>query len=55
MGALQQKLESVTYRVCCGDLLFDGSNPWSKLLVQKHIITCESRIENDYYNVKEAV
>ena len=35
MGALQQKLESVSDRFCCGDLLVDDNHPLSQVLVQK--------------------
>ena len=45
-----QKLESVSERYSCGDLLFDNSDPLSKVLVQKTNLTCESDIENGYYN-----
>jgi len=48
--ALKQKLESVSERYSCGDLLFDDSDPLSKVLVQKTNLTCESDIENGYYN-----
>ena len=47
---LKQKLESVSERYSCGDLLFDDSDPLSKVLVQKMNLTCESDIENGYYN-----
>ena len=50
-AALKQKLESVSERYSCGDLLFDDSDPLSKVLVQKMNLTCESDIENGYYNV----
>ncbi len=51
-AALKQKLESVSERFSCGDLLFDDSDPLSKVLVQKMNLTCESDIENGYYNNK---
>lgn len=52
-GALKQKIESVSERFSCGDLLFDDSDPLSKVLVQKKNLTCESDIENGYYNDKD--
>ena len=45
MEVLQQKLESVSDRYFCGDLLFDDSHRLSKVLAQKKNITCESPIE----------
>jgi len=42
----QQKLESVSYRFSCSDLLFDDNHPLSKVLVQKQALTCETRIKN---------
>jgi hypothetical protein len=48
--ALHQKLESVSGRYSCGDLLFDDSHPLSKVIVQKQSLTCESPIEKGYYN-----
>ena len=50
MGSLQQKLESVSNRFCCGDLLFDDNHPLSQILVQKKNITCKSPVEAGYYN-----
>eukprot|EP00985_Skeletonema_marinoi_P007014 scaffold3067_cov89-Skeletonema_marinoi.AAC.1 len=43
--ALKEKLESVSGRYSCGDLLFEDSDPFSKVLVQKLNLTCESQIE----------
>ena len=51
--ALQQKLESVSARYSCGDLLFDDDHHLSKVLVQKKNLTCETPIEKGYYNHKE--
>ena len=48
--AFQQKLESVSGRFSCGDLLFDDNHPLSKVIVQKQSLTCESQIEKGYYN-----
>eukprot|EP00979_Chaetoceros_neogracilis_P001859 scaffold340_cov190-Chaetoceros_neogracile.AAC.7 len=48
--AFQQKLESVSGRFSCGDLLFDDDHPLSKVIVQKQSLTCESQIEKAYYN-----
>ena len=48
--ALKEKLESVSGRYSCGDLLFEDSDPLSKVLVQKLNLTCESQIEKGYYN-----
>ena len=53
MTALQQKLESVSERLYCGDLLFDDSHPLSRVLVQKQRLTCESLIENGHYSVSK--
>ena len=53
MTAMQQKLESVSGRYSCGDLLFDDGHHLSRVLVQKQSLTCESQIERGYYNVKE--
>ena len=54
-GTLKQKLELVSGRYSCGDLLFDDSDPLSKVLVQKQNLTSESHIENEkgYYNNAE--
>ena len=51
--ALQQKMESVSSRFSCGDLLFDDTHHLSKILVQKQDLTCESRIEKAYFNHKD--
>lgn len=48
--ALQQKLESVSERFSCGDLLFDDGHLLSRVIVQKQNLTCESQIEKGYYN-----
>ena len=48
--AFQQKLESVSERYSCGDLLFDDEHHLSKVIVQKQSLTCESPIEKAYYN-----
>lgn len=53
MTALQQKLESVSSRFSCGDLLFDDSHPLSKVIVQKASLTCAMPIEKGYYNHHE--
>ena len=52
-SALQQKLETVSERYSCGDLLFDDSHRLSKVFVQKQALTCESQIEKGYYNNSE--
>lgn len=48
--ALKEKLESVSGRYSCGEILFEDSDPLSKVLVQKLNLTCESQIEKGYYN-----
>ena len=48
--ALQQKLESVSHRFCCGDLLFDDDHPLSGILCQRQNLTCSSPMEKGYYN-----
>ncbi|KAL7547981.1 hypothetical protein ACHAWF_011257 [Thalassiosira exigua] len=48
--ALQQKLESVSNRYSCGDLLFNDGHHLSRVLVQKQNMTCETQIERGYYN-----
>eukprot|EP00581_Thalassiosira_minuscula_P012282 CAMPEP_0183718134 /NCGR_PEP_ID=MMETSP0737-20130205/11470_1 /TAXON_ID=385413 /ORGANISM="Thalassiosira miniscula, Strain CCMP1093" /LENGTH=229 /DNA_ID=CAMNT_0025947633 /DNA_START=271 /DNA_END=960 /DNA_ORIENTATION=+ len=53
MGALQQKLESVSESYSCGDLLFNDDHPLSKILVQRQNLSCESQIEKGYYNNTE--
>jgi hypothetical protein len=52
-GTLKQKLELVSGRYSCGDLLFDDSDPLSEVLVQKLSLTWESQIEKGYYNNTE--
>jgi len=47
--AFQQKLESVSGRFSCGDLLFDDEHHLSKVIVQKKSLTCETIIEKGYY------
>ena len=49
-AALKAKLESVSDRYSCGDLLFDDGDDMSKLIVQKLNLTCESKIELAYYH-----
>ena len=49
-AALQQKLEMVTERFCCGNLLFDDSHLLSKVLLRKQNITCLTQIKKGYYN-----
>ena len=51
MESSQQKLESVSNRLCCGDLLFDDNHPLGQVLVQKKNITCESPIKAGCYNM----
>ena len=48
--ALRQKMESVSDRFSCGDLLFEDDHHLSKVIVQKQSLTCESPIEKGYYN-----
>ena len=50
---MQQKLESVSGRFSCGDLLFYDKHYLSKVLVQKQSLTCELQIEEGYYNNSE--
>ena len=33
--ALEQKLEPVSHRFCCGDLLFEDDHPLSRILCQR--------------------
>jgi hypothetical protein len=47
---LQQKLESVSLRYSCGDLLFPDNHHLSGVLVQRQSLVCESAIEKGYYN-----
>ena len=47
---LQQKLESVSHRFCCGNLLFDDNHPLSAILCQRQNLTCSSPMEKGYYN-----
>ena len=51
--AFRQKLESVSGRYSCGDLLFDDDHHLSKIVVQKQSLTCNSPIEKGYYNHKD--
>ena len=48
-AALKAKLEDVSDRYSCGDLIFDDKDPTSKLIVQRLNLTCESKIEQAYY------
>ena len=50
MRSLQQKLDSISTQLCCGDLLFDDNNPLSQVLVQMENPTCEAPIEAGYLN-----
>ena len=50
MVAFRQKMESVSNRYSCGDLLFADDHHLSKVIVQKQSLTCESPIEKGYYN-----
>lgn len=52
MVAFQQKLESVSERYSCRDLIFPDNDPLSKLVVQRQNLNCESPIEKQYYNIK---
>ncbi len=47
--ALLAKLESVSDRYSCGDLIFDEDDEMCKLIVQKLNLTCETKIELGYY------
>ena len=38
-------------RYSCGDLIFEDSDPLSKLIVQRQNLNSESRIETAYYNM----
>ena len=49
---MQQRLESISKRYTCGDLLFDESHPLGKVVVQKQSLTCASSIEKGYYQNK---
>ena len=51
--ALQQKMESVSSCLSCGDLLFDDTHHLSKILVQKQDLICEPCIEKAYFNHKD--
>ena len=51
--ALEQKLEMVGHRYCCGDLIFEDSHPMSKILVQRENISYLTRIEPGHYNVEK--
>lgn len=51
LGALQQKMESVSDRFYWGDLLFNDIHLLSNILVQKQDISCEFKIEIGYFNV----
>ena len=51
--ALQQKLEMVSHRFCCGNLLYDDDHPLSQILCQKQNLTCALPIEKGYYNCKD--
>ena len=50
---LQLKMESISLRYSCGDLVFDDDHPVSTFLGQHQAITCESTIEKAYYNIKQ--
>ncbi len=41
----------MSHRYSCGDLIFEDSDPLSKLIVQRQNLNCESPIETAYYNV----
>ena len=51
--SLQQKLESVSYGFFCADLFFQDLHHLSKIIVQQHTLTCESRIGKGYLNHKD--
>ena len=48
-AALQQKMESVSYRFSCGDLFFRVSH-LNKVILKRRNLTCESPIEKGYCN-----
>ena len=48
-AALKAKLESLSDRYSCGDLIFGDEDDMSKIIVQKLNLTCESQIEPSYY------
>ncbi len=48
-AALKAKLESLSDRYSCGDLIFGDDDDMSKIIVQKLNLTCESQIEPSYY------
>ena len=49
---LQFKMESISFRYSCGDLVFDDNHLVSTVLGQRQAITYESTIEKAYYNSK---
>ncbi len=53
MEALQQKLESVSHRYLCGDLLFDDNHHLSTILAQRKNLNCTSPIEKAYFKNSE--
>ncbi|KAL7552225.1 hypothetical protein ACHAWF_016995 [Thalassiosira exigua] len=51
--ALERKLESISFRYSCGDLIFDDDHPVGKVITQRQQLTCESKVERAYYNHDE--
>ena len=52
---LRFKMESISFRYSCGDLVFYNHHSVSTVLGQRQAITYESTIEKAYYNSKKRV
>lgn len=48
--SLLLKMESISFRCSCSNLVFDDDYPVSKVLGQRVLLTCESPVEKAYYN-----
>ena len=53
VGEHKRTLESVDYRHSCGDLIFADEHPTAKIITQRLNLTCESKMEKEYYNPGE--
>ena len=53
LGEFKRTLEAVDYRYSCGDLIFPDDHPTAKIITQRVNLTCESKIEKEYYNPGE--
>ena len=48
---LKQKLEEISHRYSCGDIIIGDDEPGSKVIGQRQNLTCLTPVEKAYYNI----